>query len=262
MIPRNYIAAWSKFAPWQDARQVEQDLIITKALLEIYQNPMLYERLAFRGGTALNKLFFNPAVRYSEDIDLVHTIDQPIGETVDILRSIMDIWLGEPKRSFGPGVVTLTYKILSNEGFPMKLKLEINNCEYFSVYGFVDYDFESKSSWSSGSAKIKSFQIEELLGTKLRALYQRRKGRDLFDLYKAINEIKDLDYDKIILCFHEYLKHEKTQITKKLFTENMENKLKNSEFCGDMTPLLPNFATKYDPHLAYKDVLKHLIDKI
>ena len=78
--------------------QIEQDLIITTALLKIYQHPILSEKFAFRGGTALNKLYFNPPTRYSEDIDLVQITSEPIGPMITILREIMDPWLGKPKK--------------------------------------------------------------------------------------------------------------------------------------------------------------------
>ena len=58
MIPRNFILEWIGIVPWAEPRQVEQDLIITNALLKLYGNPIIKETLAFRGGTALNKLFF------------------------------------------------------------------------------------------------------------------------------------------------------------------------------------------------------------
>lgn len=39
---------------------------------ELYNRPILQERLAFRRGTALHKLVLAPATRYSEDIDFVY----------------------------------------------------------------------------------------------------------------------------------------------------------------------------------------------
>ena len=69
MIPRSYIEEWKEFAPWPENSQVEQDLVIERALIEIFSNPFLNENLAFRGGTALHKLFLKPHARYSEDID-------------------------------------------------------------------------------------------------------------------------------------------------------------------------------------------------
>jgi predicted nucleotidyltransferase component of viral defense system len=70
LIDRAYITEWQQTAPWSQRYQVEQDLIICRALVEIFNHPLLAEQLAFRGGTALFKLHLPPA-RYSEDIDLV-----------------------------------------------------------------------------------------------------------------------------------------------------------------------------------------------
>lgn len=56
MIPAMSIVAWSKTAPWPEDRQIEQDLIICRALIEIFGDDVLKKELRFRGGTALNKL--------------------------------------------------------------------------------------------------------------------------------------------------------------------------------------------------------------
>jgi predicted nucleotidyltransferase component of viral defense system len=83
LIPRANIEAWRTQAPWVQATQVEQDLVISRALVEIYAHAALAEQLALRGGTALHKLHVQPAGRYSEDIDLVQVLPGPIGETLD-----------------------------------------------------------------------------------------------------------------------------------------------------------------------------------
>ena len=82
MIPLAQIIQWRQTAPWSDDMQVEQDLILSRAIVEIFSNPFLAEQLAFRGGTALHKLFFSPAARYSEDIDLVRTSKGGIKEII------------------------------------------------------------------------------------------------------------------------------------------------------------------------------------
>ena len=87
MIPLAQIIQWRQTAPWTDDMQVEQDLILSRAIVEIFSNPFLAEQLAFRGGTALHKLFFSPAARYSEDIDLVRTSKGEIKEIIDALRA-------------------------------------------------------------------------------------------------------------------------------------------------------------------------------
>lgn len=60
--------------------------------------------VALRGGTALHKLIFSPARRYSEDIDLVQLQPAPIGPTMDQMCAKLDRWLGSPKRERGEGM--------------------------------------------------------------------------------------------------------------------------------------------------------------
>jgi predicted nucleotidyltransferase component of viral defense system len=78
MIPRPNIAKWQQHAPWKEFAQVEQDLIISRTLVEIFSDEFLRENLAFRGGTALHKIYLSPAARYSEDIDLVQVKPGPV----------------------------------------------------------------------------------------------------------------------------------------------------------------------------------------
>ena len=67
-------------------RRSEQDLIICRALCDLFNAPALAGKIAFRGGTAIHKLLFKQPLRYSEDIDLVQTQAEPIGPTVDAIR--------------------------------------------------------------------------------------------------------------------------------------------------------------------------------
>jgi hypothetical protein len=97
LIPSSFIQAWSAKAPWPDSRLVEQDLIICRALCDLFNAPALNGKIAFRGGTAINKLLFKQPLRYSEDIDLVQTRAEPIGTTVDAIRDALS-WLGKCSR--------------------------------------------------------------------------------------------------------------------------------------------------------------------
>ena len=59
MIPQRHITEWSEIAPWKANEQVEQDLIICRSLVELFSDDIIAEKLAFRGGTALHKLYLN-----------------------------------------------------------------------------------------------------------------------------------------------------------------------------------------------------------
>jgi hypothetical protein len=111
VIAKDYITAWRLHTPWISDHQVEQDLVISRALAQIFGVAEIGRRLAFRGGTALYKLYLRPAARYSEDIDLVQVVPEPIGDTFDAVRSVLDPWLGTPRRDLKEGRVNLVYRI-------------------------------------------------------------------------------------------------------------------------------------------------------
>ena len=88
MIPQSYVTAWSVDRPWSQPVQVEQDLLLSRALCAISQHPFLGDELVFRGGTALHKLHLPLAKRYSEDLDYVRRTSGGIGE---LSRALTDL---------------------------------------------------------------------------------------------------------------------------------------------------------------------------
>jgi predicted nucleotidyltransferase component of viral defense system len=255
MIPLDFITAWRSHAPWPQLSQVEQDLIICRALVELYSHPLLAENLAFRGGTALFKLHLPPA-RYSEDIDLVQMRPGPIGPVMDAAQEKLNPWLGTPKRKQSEGRVTLIWRVESEEGLPLRLKVEINSREHFTVRGYQLFDFKLESRWHTGSASIATYGIEELLGTKLRALYQRKKGRDLFDLWHA-STVLDVSPEAIVSCFLKYMEHEGHQVSRAEFELNLFEKLGDRRFLDDIGPLL-TVGSSWEHRAAAGYVLKRL----
>ena len=131
MIPAQNIVAWGNLVPWTDARQIEQDLVISRALVEIFSDPMLRKALRFRGGTALNKLHFPAPLRYSEDIDLVRTSHGPIGPVLDRLRVVLEPWLGRARFEQSPVAPKFRFRVEAEDGsgVPIRLKIEINTRE-------------------------------------------------------------------------------------------------------------------------------------
>jgi len=238
MIPKDFITEWRARAPWAADRQVEQDLIISRALVELFARPAIAGALAFRGGTALYKLHL-PAARYSEDIDLVQTAPGGIGPVLDEIHRALDSWLGTPQWKQSEGRVTLTYRLASEDLPPvaLRLKIEINTREHFTVHGLTPHRFEVTSRWFSGAADIQTYGLDELLGTKLRALYQRKKGRDLFDLGLALTR-DGVSPDRIVDCFTRYLQEEGLRVTRAMFEQNLAAKRADRIFTADMTPLL------------------------
>ena len=236
MIPEFAIREWGEQVPWTETEQVEQDLLICRALTEIYKDPYLASHLAFRGGTALHKLFLSPQPRYSEDIDLVQVKAEPIKETYDRIREALS-FLGEPKVKQKKHNNTLIFR-LESEIIPVV-----------------------PNKWYNGECHVLTYQLDELVGTKLRALYQRRKGRDLYDLYKALT-LSDVNIAHVLACYQKYMEFVVDHVpTYKEFIINMEDKMQDDEFLGDTKQLLrPD--EEFNPHKGYEVVRTLLIDRL
>lgn len=263
MIPRAYIQAWSSKAPWPDLRQVEQDLIICRALCDLFNAAGLRDRIAFRGGTAIHKLLFKRPLRYSEDIDLVQTRAEPIGATVDAIRDALS-WLGKCNRTQAGHSMHLVFRFApeTDPQSTLKLKVEINTREHAGLNGTVLYPFAVESDWYRGKVEITSFGPDELFGTKLRALLQRNKGRDLFDLHHGLDQLS-LDADKLIACFEHYLALEGHPISRAMAEQRMLQKL-TGNLTEDITPLLPSGIEFTDVHAieAFNRVWTLLVSRI
>jgi predicted nucleotidyltransferase component of viral defense system len=239
LIQRAYITAWRSHTPWLLDSQVEQDLLLSRALIELYSEKEVARHLAFRGGTALHKLCLPRSQRYSEDIDLVQVQAGPIGPVMTAIHKRLDPWLGKPQWKQGAGRATLYYRFTS-EIEPvavMRLKIEINTREHFSVLDLVQHRFEVNNGWFIGSAKITTYELDELLGTKLRALYQRKKGRDLFDLWTAAHNAA-VNPKRLVECFERYVEHDGLHISRAEFEANLYEKINGSSFGRDVEPLI------------------------
>ena len=262
MIPKEHIIEWKSTVPWDETLMVEQDLIICRALVAIYSNEFLSSHLAFRGGTALHKLYLSPQPRYSEDIDLVQIKSGSVGAILDKLREVL-AFLGKPIIKQKRNNNTMVFKVKST--FPpivsIRLKIEINCKEHFTVLGLTKIPFEVKSQWFNGNCEITTYQLDELIGTKLRALYQRKKGRDLFDLQKAL-ENPNLNTDNVIKCYHKYILFSDGESpSSTVYMANMDEKMQEDIFLTDTQTLLRPSLT-FNAETAYEIVRKELIEKI
>jgi len=263
LIPRAYLQEWSAHAPWPDLRQVEQDLIICRAVCDLFNAPKLKDRIAFRGGTAINKLLFRQPLRYSEDIDLVQVRPERIGPTIDAVRKAL-AWLGDCERHRAGHSTHLVFRF-APETAPdteLNLKVEINTREHTNVLGLKTYPFELANGWYRARTAIASFEPEELFATKLRALLQRRQGRDLFDLHEGLQQL-GLNSGKVIACFEHYLDRQGRPISRAEAEQRMLEKLSRS-LTEDVDPLLPagvRFSAD-DAIEAFGKVWKELIVRL
>ena len=260
MIPRANITAWRAQAPWALDEQVEQDLVLSRALSEMFARPALREMLAFRGGTALHKLFFDPPGRYSED--LVQVTAGPIKPVLLEVQESLDGWLGSPRSEQAADSVKLLYgfETTAQPVRRIRVKIEINTRERFSVEGFQHVLFTVENPWYAATALVTTYALEELMATKLRALYQRRKGRDLYDLWLALETLAP-DEERVVAGLRAYLKHGGLSVSRAQYEANMAQKLACADFRNDIMPLLRD-ESGYDIDQAYRLVHERLIARI
>ncbi len=259
MIPQAHVEEWFQQAPWPVPAMVEQDLIICRSIVDVFSNDLAKKSLLFRGGTALHKLHLAVPARYSEDIDLVQITPEPIGPVIDAIRQALDPVLGSPQRKFGPGLIALVYRMESEgpSAIPMRLKIEINSREHFALLGIVRKRFAVDSSWFRGACDIPTFHIEEMLGSKLRALYQRRKGRDIFDLWLGLT-VGGADPSAVVRCFRHFIEMQGVLISAMELRRNLEAKISNPQFVNDIETLLRP-GVVFDINTAYAKVDKELL---
>ena len=142
----------------------------------------------------------------------------------------------------------------------MRLKVEINTREHFTVLGVQRHAYAVANPWFSAESELATYSLAELLGTKMRALYQRKKGRDLFDLWLALTE-QDVDADAIVRCFTEYMTFAGAAATRAQFEANMAAKLDDALFVDDIAPLLRP-GVEYDAQTAWPVVHESLVRRL
>lgn len=186
-----------------------------------------------------------------------------IGPTIDAVREAL-AWLGDCARNRAGHSTHLIFRF-TPETAPdteLNLKVEINTREHTNVLGLKTYAFELANGWHQGRTEIVSFEPEELFATKLRALLQRRQGRDLIDLHEGLKQL-GLNTGKVIECFEHYLEAEGHPISRAEAEQRMLEKLTRS-LSEDIDPLLPAGVrfSEDDAVEAFGKVWKELVVRI
>jgi predicted nucleotidyltransferase component of viral defense system len=273
-ITRQDILAHQAVVPWSAQYQVEQDLLLCRAMAALFDDAFLSSQIAMRGGTLLHKVHLAPASRYSEDIDLVVVGDRPEDHVRRAIRRVLADVLGSPKASVW-GTLTLairnavkpsrvlrmTYSLPSiiESGRMLDIVVEANVTERRPHRAVVEIPFSFPFRDQPVQTWIKGYDIHEMLGTKMRAMFQRKRGRDLFDLYWALTKSPTpVDPSAIIESFQHYMKQEGTTAGRAEFVEILEAHLLDRGFCSDMGPLLRT-GIIYTPQAAGKYVKANLL---
>ena len=277
MRSRAEIIAWRAHAAWATDAQVEQDLLLTHAMVAIFRDPFLARQVAMRGGTALHKLHLAPAARYSEDIDLVVVGARPVAHIERALVRVLEPLLGRPIARAGAAmrmaarnlarpskIRRLTYHYAPAVAPPavMKIKIEMNFNERRPCYALADFPYAPPLPGGDAAVTLRTYSLDEMLGTKMRALLQRSQGRDLFDLDRACVRHDEalaagrgplVDPGRVAAALATYLRREGTRVTRGAYEASLRTKLATRAFRQDMTKVLPP-GVEYDIDAAAERV--------
>lgn len=271
MMQQSHLTAWQTYAPWPKRSQIEQDLRLSQGVAAIFLDNVLGEHLAMRGGTVLHKAHLAPAARYSEDIDLV-LVKAMDPDTLDHhLRRVLSPVLGQPSDSLiadawlairnvlRPSRILRTAYKFTPLGLQREetIKVEVNLNESASLYPLVQVELDTlDEDGDPVRAMAQSYDINEMLGTKTRALMQREQGRDLFDLAHAwqLSEVGSTPYAvdgaKAMEAFTWYLEKEGTHLGSVEANALLDTRLRKQGFRRDMDTLLRPGIARFDVDAA------------
>jgi predicted nucleotidyltransferase component of viral defense system len=245
------VTAWGVTHPWPTREQIEQDMLLSKAICDIFSNNSLAGELVFRGGTALHKLLLPQPYRYSEDLDFVRMNAGGIGS---IMKELTELG-----KASGFSVSTkmnqypkVYWRGNAQTGRDIKIKIEINTYERSPALPLTEIEHSINSDWFSGNTLIRVFQNEEIAATKIRALYQRAKGRDLFDLWLMTNELS-INRD---LVYQAFLYYRPVGFTSVKAIENLEKKLNDEAFRTDIFNLVSTEKREYNIETAANEIIE------
>lgn len=203
MIPAPLIDAWALVVPWPTPEQVEQDLVLSRLIVEIASHPHVRDELVLRGGAGLHKVVLASPRRPTENLGYARASHGPIGPVLDAVREIADGMGMTTRTDVGLFPKLRLHSSYESGAGRLTIQIGINTYETAPARPTRRVPFTLESAWWSGRADVLTFQAEELVATKLRALYQRRKGRDLFDLWVALT-VLGVDPVEVAACFAPY----------------------------------------------------------
>ncbi len=250
MISPAEIQHWRNRVPWIADDQVEQDLILARLIIEIGNDPLLGGELVMRGGTCFHMLWLDRPWRYSEDLDYVRRSEGPVGPIFDALRSIGErVGFDKTSTAVGRHPKAHMHSTFAS-GNRLRVKVEMNTFERSPALPTTTRKLAVDSPWFGGNAEVPTFEVEELTATKIRAIYQRSKGRDIFDLWLAVH-LAGVRPDSIARCFAPY---RPDGWTPGLALANLEAKLADQSFTTDIDGLLVDRPDSYNAASAAETV--------
>ena len=249
------LRVWADEQELSDFLFAESDYRLVNILEAIYQDNVLAERLLMKGGTAINKLYLGETSRLSLDLDFNHIgpKEKVLKERKTIrerLRTLLETqdksYATHWQPTYGQTTIKARYKPLA--GPTQSLKIEVSHVERFPILPSVQKQVKTPS----GTADVATYTLEELTSTKLRALMERFKGRDIYDLY-YISQLKpDQTITRKMFLYYFYK-------SRKIFNsiihyQGLAKRYENGSYVDDVSAFIKP-TVKFNLSTAAKEVI-------
>lgn len=233
---------------------IKNNLEKSKRLIQILEfintDKSLKGKLALKGGTAINQLFFDfPRISYDIDLDYVECSKKDeiliIKNTIEkiiiqyMLNNNYQLNLKSRKNHI---LTSMIFSYTAESGSKDNIKLDINYINRFHIFPLQYKKIENRVFKSN--IEILTLATEELFGSKLNALVDRTTARDLYDIYTLFTSNTQLDYDQMVnsYIFYNLLI---TQTNPIKLNYDFLNKITNKKYKTQLKPLL-SFDDSFD----------------
>ena len=238
-ITETILRNWADAIGIGDTKLAEHDYRITHLIHAIYSNEFLAQRLLLKGGSAINKFYLGELSRLSVDLDFNHSgsKEEVLEDAKEVRSSIIDTiknhdssYATNYDHSYEQTTVRAKYNAVAGEAV-QPIKIEISHVERFPILGSLT---KGLALDTGESIKVGTYSLEELLATKLRALYDRLKARDVYDLYMAYDLLKDKTALRKMFLYYFY--RDRKVFTPKIFFKKLSENTYEDDVSGFIRP--------------------------
>jgi len=174
-----------------DLNTMDKDYALTWTLKAISTNKFLSNSLLFKGGTCLSKIYAEN-YRLSEDLDFTKSKNTNL--TLDQIVTELEKAFDQAKTEGGPqltvkekhdnkGYIQLKIQYTTIFSQPGTLKLDIYLNEHV-IYAPMKMPLKESLYSDIKPFQVQCYHIIEITTEKMRSLFQRKRCRDYYDLWK------------------------------------------------------------------------------
>jgi predicted nucleotidyltransferase component of viral defense system len=180
---------------------VEKDYVLGWLLAGVFNHPALADKWVFKGGTCLKKCYFE-TYRFSEDLDFTLTDESHL--SVDFLcgtfreigawvyeetgielpaeKVYFEVFRNKRDRLAGQGRLSYRGPIAPSSGDLPRIKLDLTSDELLALPPVDRPVSHPYSDAPDGGIMARCYSYEEAFAEKVRALAERARPRDLYDV--------------------------------------------------------------------------------